>query len=102
MERIYKATTGYIKSISKRSEGDDKERTLPIARLGSAMVSHGEDFDKDSQFGQTLTCEFDEIVAFRGLSLLNADCCICSMRPGARAACSDAGKLRDAGNLQLA
>lgn len=55
MERIYKATTGYIKSISKRSEGDDKERTLPIARLGSAMVSHGEDFDKDSQFGQTLT-----------------------------------------------
>ncbi|KAL1972094.1 hypothetical protein VTN31DRAFT_7313 [Thermomyces dupontii] len=54
MDRIYKSTTGYIKAISKRSEGDDKERTLPIARLGSAMVTHGEEFDQDSQFGQIL------------------------------------------------
>lgn len=57
MDRIYKSTTGYIKAISKRSEGDDKERTLPIARLGSAMVTHGEEFDQDSQFGQILICK---------------------------------------------
>ncbi|KAL1968998.1 hypothetical protein VTN77DRAFT_832 [Rasamsonia byssochlamydoides] len=54
MERLHKSMTAYIKAISKRSEGDDKEKTLPIAHLGSCMVNHGEDFDSNSEFGQCL------------------------------------------------
>lgn len=45
----------YIKSISKRNEGEDKEKTLPIAHLGSSMVAHGEDFDAHSEYGRCLT-----------------------------------------------
>jgi len=49
--------TGYVKAISKRHEGDDKEKTLPVAHLGSSMVSHGEDFDGNSEYGQCLISE---------------------------------------------
>lgn len=44
----------YIKAISKRNEGDDKEKTLPIGHMGMTMVAHGEDFENDSEFGQCL------------------------------------------------
>lgn len=54
MDRIHKSMTSYIKSISKRNEGDDKEKTLPIAHLGSSMISHGEDFDAHSDYGRCL------------------------------------------------
>ncbi|GFF22016.1 uncharacterized protein C19C2.10 [Aspergillus udagawae] len=54
-DRIHKSLIAYLKSISKRSEGDDKEKTLPIAHLGSSMVSHGEDFDANSEYGRCLT-----------------------------------------------
>ncbi|KAJ5689162.1 hypothetical protein N7462_003554 [Penicillium macrosclerotiorum] len=54
VDRIYKSMTAYVKAISKRSEGDDKEKTLPVAHLGSDMVSHGEDFDGNSEIGQCL------------------------------------------------
>lgn len=46
---------GYVKSISKRSEGDDKEKTLPIANLGGSMVAHGDDFDAHSEYGRCMT-----------------------------------------------
>lgn len=49
--------TAYVKTLSKRQEGDDKEKILPVAYLGSTMVSHGEDFEDDSEFGQCLTSE---------------------------------------------
>lgn len=55
MDRMQKSMTAYVKAISKRNEGDDKEKVLPIAHLGSSMVSHGErDFDMHSEFGQSL------------------------------------------------
>ncbi|KAJ5775266.1 uncharacterized protein N7511_000277 [Penicillium nucicola] len=54
VDRIHKSMTAYVKTISKRNEGDDKEKTLPIAHLGSSMVSHGEDFDVNSEYGQSL------------------------------------------------
>jgi hypothetical protein len=57
VDRIHKSMTSYVKAISKRNEGDDKEKTLPIARLGSSMVSHGEDFDANSEYGQCLISE---------------------------------------------
>ncbi|OQE12341.1 hypothetical protein PENVUL_c001G06225 [Penicillium vulpinum] len=55
VDRIHKSMTSYVKAISKRNEGDDKEKTLPIGHLGSSMVAHGEDFDGNSEYGQCLT-----------------------------------------------
>jgi hypothetical protein len=54
MERLQKSMTAYVKTLSKRSEGDDKEKILPVAYLGSSMINHGEDFENDSVFGQCL------------------------------------------------
>ena len=54
MERLQKSMTTYVKTLSKRNEGEDKEKILPVAFLGSTMVSHGEDFEIDSEFGQCL------------------------------------------------
>ena len=45
----------YVKAVSKRSEIEGKEKTLPIAHMGGTMISHGEDFDTDSEYGQCLT-----------------------------------------------
>jgi hypothetical protein len=46
----------YVKSLSKRAEGADKEKQLPGGHLGSSMVTHGEDFEPDSEFGNCLSC----------------------------------------------
>lgn len=51
---MQKSTNGYIKAISKRSDIEGKEKTLPIAHMGGTMISHGEDFEPDSDFGQCL------------------------------------------------
>ena len=55
MDRLNRSATGYIKSVSSRSAGEDKEKVLPIGYFGAAMTSHGEDFEPDSEFGQCLT-----------------------------------------------
>lgn len=60
MERLHKSMTGYVKTLSKRNEGDDKEKNLPVANLGSVMVNHGEDFEDDSEFGQCLISRLHE------------------------------------------
>ncbi|RJE19917.1 BAR domain protein [Aspergillus sclerotialis] len=54
METEMGSMLGYVKSISKRNEGDDKEKTLPIANLGSSMVAHGDDFDANSEYGRCM------------------------------------------------
>ncbi|KAL9612433.1 MAG: hypothetical protein Q9167_002981 [Letrouitia subvulpina] len=54
MERLQKSMTAYVKTLSKRNEGDDKEKSLPVLYLGSTMLHHGEDFENDSEFGQCL------------------------------------------------
>ncbi|KAL9127869.1 MAG: hypothetical protein Q9217_003334 [Psora testacea] len=54
MERLQKSMTGYVKTLSKRNEGEDKEKSLPVSYLGSTMVGHGEDFEDDSEFGRCL------------------------------------------------
>ena len=54
MERLQRSMTAYVKTLSKRQEGEDKEKILPVSYLGSTMVSHGEDFEDDSEFGQCL------------------------------------------------
>lgn len=55
MERLQKSMTTYVKALSKRNEGDDKEKTLPVGYMGATMVNHGEDFESTSEFGQCLT-----------------------------------------------
>lgn len=55
---MQRSMTAYIKAISKRKEGDDKEKTLPIAHMGSVMIQHGEDYDANSEFGRSLTRMF--------------------------------------------
>lgn len=60
MERLQRSMTAYVKTLSKRQEGEDKEKILPVSYLGSTMVSHGEDFEDDSEFGQCLMSTFHQ------------------------------------------
>ena len=55
MQKLHKSMTVYTKALSKRNEGDDKEKTLPVAYLGGTMIAHGDDFDQESEFGRCLT-----------------------------------------------
>ncbi|KAL2754145.1 hypothetical protein ACRALDRAFT_1076003 [Sodiomyces alcalophilus JCM 7366] len=55
MERLQKSTNGYVKWISRRGESfEDKEKAFPIGFVGRMMVAHGEDFDPNSQYGNSL------------------------------------------------
>ncbi|KAL7624793.1 hypothetical protein AAE478_004007 [Parahypoxylon ruwenzoriense] len=54
-ERLQKSMNAYIKSLSRRGESfEDKEKGLPVSYLGRTMISHGEDFEPDSEFGNCL------------------------------------------------
>nr|POE65261.1 meiotically up-regulated gene 137 protein [Quercus suber] len=55
MEKLSRSANAYMKSISKREQGEEKEKQLPVAYFGSAMISHAEDFEPDSEFGQCLS-----------------------------------------------
>jgi hypothetical protein len=57
MDKMQRAMTVYVKSLSKRAEGDDREKTLPGGHMGSSMVTHSEDFEPDSEFGMCLSCK---------------------------------------------
>jgi hypothetical protein len=57
MERLQKSMASYVRSLSKRNEADDKEKVLPVGYLGQTMVTHGEDFEPDSEFGNCLISE---------------------------------------------
>lgn len=57
MDRLHRSMTGYVKSMSKRNEVEDKEKVLPVAYLGQSMMTHGEDFEPDSVFGNCLISE---------------------------------------------
>jgi UDP-2,3-diacylglucosamine pyrophosphatase LpxH len=55
MEKLDRSAKSYIKSVSRRDAGDEKEKVLPIAYFGTAMLAHGDDFEPDSEFGQCLS-----------------------------------------------
>lgn len=57
MERLSLATNAYMRTVTRRTEGEGKEKLTPIAYLGSSMTRHGEDFAEDSVFGQCLIGE---------------------------------------------
>jgi hypothetical protein len=54
MEKLQKSMTVYVKSISKRTEEDSREKLLPVGYMGATMISHGQDFQHDSEFGNCL------------------------------------------------
>lgn len=54
MERLQQSANAYILSMSRRDQGDKKEKQIPIGHFGSTLVSHGDDFEPDSEFGQCL------------------------------------------------
>lgn len=54
MEKISESMNAYLKAVSKRTEVEKKEKTLPIAYMGGSMIAHSEDFEHDSEFGQCL------------------------------------------------
>lgn len=58
MEKMQETTSTYLKAISKKTELEKKEKILPITHMGASMVTHSEDFEHDSEYGQCLTCEF--------------------------------------------
>ena len=55
LDKMQKSTNAYVKAISKRSELEPKEKILPIAHMGGTMITHGSDFESDSEFGQCLS-----------------------------------------------
>jgi hypothetical protein len=55
LDRLQRSMNTYVKSISRRGETfEDKEKGLPVAYLGRTMVTHGDDFEPDSEFGGCL------------------------------------------------
>jgi len=48
----------YIKSVSQKSVGEDREKMLPVDVMAQAMISHGEEFESDSVFGSCLISGF--------------------------------------------
>lgn len=54
MERLQQSSNAYIKSMSARDQGAKQEKQLPVGHFGTTMVSHGDDFEPDSEFGQCL------------------------------------------------
>jgi BAR domain len=55
MERLQKSMNLYVKWLGRRSEvSEDKDKSLPISYLGRSMISHGEEFQPDSEFGNCL------------------------------------------------
>lgn len=55
MDRLQKSMNAYVKWLSRRGETfEDKEKGLPVSYLGRTMISHGEDFEADSEFGNCL------------------------------------------------
>jgi hypothetical protein len=58
MDKLHSTMNTYVKSMSMRKEGDDKEKMLPVDVLAQAMIAHGEEFESDSLFGTCLISTF--------------------------------------------
>lgn len=54
MVKLQSSMNEYVKWLSRRAEGLDREKGVPVAILGRTMIAHGEDFDNDSEFGNCL------------------------------------------------
>lgn len=46
--------SNYVKSLSKKSEADGKDKHTPLSVLGTHMVKHGDEFEDHNRFGECL------------------------------------------------
>jgi hypothetical protein len=63
MERLHRSMNQYVKATSRKEEAADRDKMLPIAYLGSAMIGHGQDFQADSEFGACLISRYHDSFA---------------------------------------
>ncbi|KAK0720228.1 hypothetical protein B0H67DRAFT_486925 [Lasiosphaeris hirsuta] len=55
MDRLQKSMNLYVKWLGRRGESsEDREKSLPVSYMGRTMISHGEEFQPDSEFGNCL------------------------------------------------
>lgn len=55
MERLQRSMNQYVKWMGRHLESsEDREKALPVGYLGRTMVTHGEEFQPDSEFGNCL------------------------------------------------
>ena len=57
-EKLHSTMNVYVKSVSQKSMGEDREKMLPVDVMAQAMISHGEEFESDSVFGNCLISMF--------------------------------------------
>ncbi|PWW78090.1 BAR-domain-containing protein [Tuber magnatum] len=53
-EKLHNTMNVYVKSVSQKSVGEDREKMLPVDVMAQAMISHGEEFESESVFGNCL------------------------------------------------
>lgn len=51
---MHNSMSTYVKSLSKRTEGEGKDKMIPIAYVGTTMSRHGEVFEEGNKFGECL------------------------------------------------
>ena len=54
MEKLHKSMAAYVKSIARKNDGNDRDKSSPVGYMGTTMINHGEDFEPDSEFGNCL------------------------------------------------
>lgn len=54
MVKLQSSMNAYVKWLGYREGFGDREKGVPAAIMGRAMMTHGEDFDTDSEFGNCL------------------------------------------------
>lgn len=80
MEKLQRSMTVYVKSLSKRNEGEDREKLLPVGFMGSTMIAHGQDFSHDSEFGNCLQSRLCQSIS-RNITLTTAQAWDAQTRP---------------------
>lgn len=71
MEKLHRSTAAYVKSISRKNEANDRDKSSPIGHLGTTMINHGEDFEQDSEYGNCLISKL--MNSFSSISLLTLE-----------------------------
>ncbi|CAG8483304.1 9483_t:CDS:2 [Acaulospora colombiana] len=51
IDKLHAATKNYLKTMSKKTESEEKTKTLPIEALGSTIRNYGEDIGVESSYG---------------------------------------------------
>ena len=54
MDKLQKSMANYVKTVQKRSDTEERDKALPVGYLGATMIAHGQDFQRDSEYGNCL------------------------------------------------